>query len=125
MCSLTAIAILVSGADRISADGIDIAGIAFGSVMGNAGGIFLSVLVLIFAVATASGWCIYGKKCVEYLVGDKWTKGYFYIFVLLCFVGAITKTELVWELSDLFNGLMAIPNLVALLILMREIKKQR
>ncbi|MBP3922762.1 MAG: sodium:alanine symporter family protein [Ruminiclostridium sp.] len=122
MCSLTAFAILISGADKISADGIDIAGIAFGSVMGDAGNIFLSVLVLIFAVATVSGWCIYGKKCVEYLMGSKWTKGYFYIFILLCFVGAIARTDLVWELSDLLNGLMAIPNLTALLILRKEIK---
>lgn len=122
MCSLTAFAILISGADRISADGIDIVGIAFGSVMGESGNIFLSVLVLIFAVATVSGWCIYGRKCVEYLLGNKWTKGYFYIFVLLCFVGAVARTDLIWELSDLLNGLMAIPNLIALLILRREIK---
>lgn len=122
MCSLTAFAILVSGADRISADGIDIAAIAFGSVMGESGNIFLSVLVLIFAVATVSGWCIYGKKCIEYLLGEKWTKGYFYIFVLLCFVGAVAKTDIVWEISDTFNGLMAIPNLIALLILRKEIK---
>lgn len=122
MCSLTAFAILISGADRISADGIDIAAIAFESVMGEAGNVFLSVLVLIFAVATVSGWCIYGRKCVRYLMGEQWTKGYFYIFILLCFVGAIAKTDFVWELSDLLNGLMAIPNLIALLILRKEIK---
>ncbi len=122
MCTMTAFAILVSGADKISADGINMANIAFGSAFGNKGTVFLSVATVIFAVATVSGWYIYGKKCVSYLLSEKWCRCYFYIFILLCFVGAIAKAEFVWEISDLLNGLMAIPNLLALLILRKEIK---
>lgn len=124
MCSLTAFAILVSGADKISSDGVNMANIAFCSVLGNTGSVFLSVSVVIFAVSTVSGWYIYGKSCVEYLLSNKWTKCYFYIFTLLCFVGAIAKAEFVWELSDFFNGLMAIPNLLSLIILRKEIEKK-
>ena len=123
MCTLTALAILVTGADKISADGINMANISFCSVFGEAGSIFLSIAVLIFAVSTVSGWYIYGKSCVSYLFSEKWCRCYFYIFILLCFVGAVAKAELVWEISDLLNGLMAVPNLLALLILRKEIKK--
>ncbi len=123
MCTMTAFAILVSGADKISADGINMANIAFHSVLGDIGSLFLSVCVIIFAVSTVSGWYIYGKSCVEYLFSEKWCRCYFYIFILLCFVGAIAKAEFVWEISDLLNGLMAVPNLLALLILRKETKK--
>ncbi len=123
MCTMTALAILVSGADKISSDGINMADIAFSNVFGNYGALFLSIAIMVFAVSTVSGWYIYGKSCVSYLLNEKWCKCYFYIFILLCFVGAIAKTEFVWEFSDLLNGLMAIPNLLALLILRKEIKK--
>ena len=124
LCTMTALAILVSGADKVSADGINMANIAFSGVLGTAGSMFLSVAVVIFAVSTVSGWYIYGKTCVSYLLSKKWNKCYFYIFILLCFVGAVSKARLVWEISDLLNGLMAIPNLIALLILRKEIRKQ-
>lgn len=121
MCTLTALCILVSGADMLSADGADMAYLAFSGTLGSFAGIFLSVSVLIFAVSTAAGWWIYGKGCFEYLFGSRLSVFYTALFTAAVFIGAIMKSDMVWELSDLFNGLMAVPNLTAVIILRKEV----
>jgi AGCS family alanine or glycine:cation symporter len=63
------------------------------------------------------GWSYYGEKSLEYLVGSKFVRPYRYAFCLGVFVGAFTKLDLVWAVADVFNGLMAVPNLIALLAL--------
>ena len=71
--------------------------------------------LILFAYSTIIGWSYYGETCVRYLFGTKAIMHYRWLFCLLVVVGACTKVELVWNISDVMNGAMAIPNLVALL----------
>jgi AGCS family alanine or glycine:cation symporter len=121
ICLLTALAILVTGADKmggeaLAGDGTTFTLAAFESVFGSHANMFLSACIALFAVATASGWSLFGAVCVEYLLGKRYIKYFLIIFTLCCFVGATARLEIIWGLSDIFNGLMAAPNLLALLL---------
>ena len=72
---------------------------------------------VLFAYSTLLGWSYYVEKAVEFLFGEKSIRLYRYVFVLAVMIGAVSKLELVWNISDLFNGLMIIPNLIGLLVL--------
>ena len=69
---------------------------------------------MFFAYSTILGWSLYGTRCIEYLFGLKATKIYQAVFVIMVVVGAKTSVDLVWDLANTFNGLMAIPNFIAL-----------
>ena len=116
ICVLTALAILVTGADKTGGDGVLFASAAFGSAFGNYADMFLSACIALFAIATASGWSFFGSVCVEYLFGKRFIKPFAVIFTACCFFGATARLELIWGMADIFNGLMATPNLIALLI---------
>jgi AGCS family alanine or glycine:cation symporter len=119
ICVLTALAILVTGADALGGDGATFTSAAFGLAFGAFGryaDMFLSLCIALFAIATASGWSFFGAVCVEYLFGKRWLKPFMAVFTLCCFVGATARLEVVWGIADVFNGLMAVPNLIALLI---------
>ncbi len=95
---------------------------AFETVLGNAGGVFVSISIALFAFATILGWEYNGEKAFEYLVGtNKWNLVYRIIFSYMAFVGATQSLELVWGLSDIANGLMVVPNLICVLLLSREV----
>jgi AGCS family alanine or glycine:cation symporter len=121
ICTMTAIVILVSG--QWMAPGIAEAGAgtltsqAFSSAMGDFGTWLVTIGLMLFAFSTILGWCVYGERCVIYLFGHQASMPFRIIFTLVVPVGAIAKLSLVWDLSDLFNGLMALPNLLALLLL--------
>ncbi len=122
VCTISALVILVSG--EWMAPGIAEAGAgtltaqAFNSVMpGGFGSWLVTIGIVLFAFSTILGWCVYGERCVIYLFGHKAALPFRIIFTLVVPVGALAKLELVWNLADLFNGLMAIPNLIALLLL--------
>lgn len=128
ICTMTALVILVSGI--VSIDGgtglMKIAGdlsgaaltsAAFEQSMPGIGGYIVSVGIIFFAFSTIIGWFYYGSKCLEYIAGVKAVRYYKWAWVVLVFVGSTLKLSLVWNLSDTFNGLMAIPNLIALLAL--------
>lgn len=76
---------------------------------------FMAIAILMFAFATVLGWSHYGAKAFEFLFGEKYTYVYKIIFVWFIFIGSIMKLSLAWDLSDTFNGLMAIPNLIGVL----------
>jgi len=116
ICVLTAMAILVTGADKLGGDGATFASAAFGSAFGAYADMFLSACIALFAIATASGWSLFGSVCVEYLFGKRFLKPFMILFTLCCFIGATARLEIIWGLADIFNGLMAAPNLIALLI---------
>jgi len=84
---------------------------------GGVGGGIVSFGLVFFAFSTILGWYYYGSKCLEYIAGVKAIKIYKVVFIALCAVGAFYKSDIVWALSDTFNGLMAIPNLIGLLLL--------
>lgn len=120
ICVLTALAILVTGADKLGGDGTMYASAAFGSAFGGYADMFLSACIALFAVATASGWSFFGSVCVEYLFGKRYIKIFAVIFIICCFFGAVTRPVVIWGLADMFNGLMAAPNLIALLLFARK-----
>ena len=119
VCSMTAIIILISGdwsaADRGSA--AVMTSHAFGHAMPGVGQYFVAVALVLFAFTTVLGWCVYGERCAMYLFGHKALKPFRLLFTLVVPLGSLMELAFVWDLSDLFNGLMALPNLVALLLL--------
>ncbi|MBR7142160.1 MAG: alanine:cation symporter family protein [Clostridia bacterium] len=130
VCTITAIAVLSSGyinlETGLAAPGVDDATLvsqAFGNVMGPVGEIFVAIFILLFAFTTVLGWSQYGAKAVEYLFGTKAVKVYHVIFVLMISSGAIMTSSLAWDISDTFNGLMMIPNLIGVVALFPLVAK--
>ncbi len=124
VCTMTAIVVLSSGAidltTGLTAEGTNDATLvaqSFGQVFGKPGEWFIALAVLLFAFTTVMGWSHYGSKSVEYLAGVKGAKIYRIIFVIMMISGAIMKSSLAWDISDTFNGLMMIPNLIGVLSL--------
>ncbi len=124
VCTLTAFAILSSGLVNLetgevlsSAEKTALVSEAFGTVFGKFGGMFIAIAILLFAFSTVLGWSQYGSKGFEYLFGTKAMKGYQVVFVIFIVIGATMNLTLAWDLSDTFNGLMAIPNLIGVLTL--------
>ena len=113
----------ITMAETLEADGVkflegaEITNAAMNSALPGWGGTIISIALIFFAYSTILGWYYYGSKCLEYLAGLKAVAIYKWIFVGFCLLGATTKIDLVWNLSDAFNGLMAIPNLIAMLAL--------
>ncbi|UQZ89869.1 sodium:alanine symporter family protein [Deltaproteobacteria bacterium Smac51] len=119
VCSITALVILVSG--QWTSTEVDGAGtltaLAFNTAMPGAGQYLVTVGLVLFAFSTILGWCVYGERCTMYLFGHKASMPFRIVFTLAVPIGALSELTLVWNLADLFNGLMAIPNLIALLFL--------
>ncbi len=116
-CTLTALVLLTTGVLHRPISGGAMTSAAFSSALGKPGGIFVSVALVFFAIASMLGWCYYGESCLGYLTGGKrWAVWiYRYLFILLIPVGAVTQLETVWSISDTLNGLMLVPNLIGLL----------
>ncbi len=124
VCTLTAFAVLSSGVMDLETGAIigdvkdsALVGKAFSTVFGSFGPSFIAIAILLFAFSTVLGWSHYGTKAWEYLFGSKSTIIYKIVFVGMIFVGATMQLQLAWDLSDTFNGLMAIPNLIGVLSL--------
>ncbi len=127
ICSLTALVILTSGVIDLSTglvsasyaqDGASVLVTkAFANTFGVAGGWFATIAIFFFAISTVIGWFIYGSKSCEFLFGKTTTDAYKAIFISIIMVGATMDLSLAWDISDTFNGLMAIPNLIGLLLL--------
>ena len=84
---------------------------------------FAIVGIICFAYSTILGWSYYGERCIEYLLGKKALIPYKLIFVAVCVIGPVLNLDLVWTVADVLNALMAIPNLVAVLLLSGTIAK--
>lgn len=121
MCTITALAILTSGAHLLGGDGAELAIAAFSSGFGRFGGVFITLAVCCFAFATILGWSYYGERAVDYLFGARARIGYRLCFIGMTVVGCVGSLQLVWSVSDTFNGLMALPNLIAVLLLSPEV----
>lgn len=123
VCSITGISLVMAnlypGLDKAHAAALT--GRSFELFMPGAGGMLVTIALMFFAYSTALGWSYYGEKCFYYLVGRKGILPYRILFCMLTFVGAILKLGLVWDIADTFNGAMAIPNLIALLLLSKVI----
>ncbi|OEH87057.1 transporter [Desulfuribacillus stibiiarsenatis] len=115
VCSITALAILTTGVLGNGETGAALTTSAFSMALPGIGKYIVAIGIILFAYSTILGWCYYGEKCLEYLAGTKAVPFYRYIFVAAIFLGAVAELELVWNFSDVMNGLMALPNLIALL----------
>lgn len=125
ICSLTALVILTTGvheAGLLDGAGAPLSGAAltsaaFASGFGRSGSIFLSIAMCLFAFSTVVGWSYYGERTYEYLFGSKTTVVYKIIFLCTIILGSAAKLDLVWNIADTLNGLMAIPNLIGVVSL--------
>ena len=125
ICSLTGLAILVSGQwTTVGQVGSDLTQQVFISTFGHIGGIILTLCLVLFATTTILGWSYYGERCVEFLAGVKLIPYYRLLFILMVGVGGFLQLELVWIIADIVNGLMALPNLIALLALSPIVLKE-
>lgn len=117
ICTLTALVILTVGDWQGAEQGAALSAAAFSAGIGSLGAPLIGMALAVFALTTTIGWSYYGERCAEFLLGTRSITPYRVCWVAAVFVGASIKLELVWSLADLFNGLMALPNLVALFIL--------
>ena len=117
VCSMTGLAIVVSGAWTSGQTGAALTQLAFQSAMPGVGDEIVGIALAIFAITTIFGWSYYGERCWQFLVGA-WTIGpYRVLWTVAVFFGAVTHLDLAWTIADTLNALMAVPNLVALLAL--------
>lgn len=130
VCTMTAVVVLSSGyidlETGLAVEGVNDATLvsqAFGNVFGYAGEVFIAIAMLLFAFTTVLGWSQYGTKAVEYLFGGRGVKVYKVIFVVMISSGAVMTSSLAWDISDTFNGLMMIPNLIGVVSLMPLVAK--
>ena len=117
ICTLTGLTIVVSGEWLNGLNGAALTNAAFTDAFPVFGGYMLMIGLVLFAFTTILGWNYYGERCVIYLTGTRGVLPYRIIFICLVASGAFLKLEAIWVLADIVNGLMAIPNLIALLAL--------
>ena len=122
VCSITGLAIIVSGVWTGTEQGAAMSQAAFNSVLPY-GDKIVSVALVLFAFTTIIGWSYYGQRCVEYLFGRGAIRIFRYAWVDASPEGVMLKLEVVWIIADILNGLMALPNLVALLLLSGVVAK--
>jgi AGCS family alanine or glycine:cation symporter len=125
ICTLTALVILCSGVEigYGAAAGAELTISGFTSVYGNWVSIFTAIAMCCFAFSTIIGWGLYGTRCCEFVFGTKYNKVFMVIYSLMGIVGATVDLGLLWGVADTFNGLMAIPNLIALFLLSGTVVK--
>lgn len=125
ICTLTALVILCSGVavDYGKAAGAELTILGFTSTYGSWVSIFTAVAMCCFAFSTAVGWGLYGARCIEFLFSEKVIKPFMVIYSLVAILGATANLGLMWSIAETFNGLMAIPNLIALFLLSGTVVK--
>ena len=117
MCTVTALVLIVTNAWQSGEQGASMSAMAFTSTLGAPGGHIVTIGLAIFAFTTIIGWSYYGERCAAYLFGTGIIPAYRIFWIAAILVGAVFKLNIVWAFADLFNGLMAIPNLIALVLL--------
>jgi len=120
VCTLTALTIICSGVEITfgEAPGSALITAAFATVFGEKfASLFVAFALMMFAYSTILGWSLYGTRCTQYLFGLKAAKIYQFIFIAVVIIGCVSPIAAVWNLADTFNGLMAIPNFIALFLL--------
>ncbi|PAB59647.1 alanine/glycine:cation symporter family protein [Anaeromicrobium sediminis] len=124
VCTMTGIVLIMTGAWSSEYAGAAMTNYAFSIGMPMFGKWIVTIGLTFFAFTTILGWNYYGERCTEYLVGVKGIKPFKYIYILLVACGAFLKLDMIWVLADIVNGLMAIPNLIALILLSKVISSE-
>lgn len=124
VCTMTALVILTATPWTQGISPGQLTSASFGETLGVTGEIIVAIATSLFAYSTLIGWNYYGEKAIEYLLGSRSIRIYRIFFIAAVVVGAMLNLELVWNISDLMNGLMALPNLIGLLLLSKVIKEE-
>ena len=125
ICTLTGLVILLGAPNIVygQAAGAELTISGFTATYGGGVSIFTAVAMCCFAFSTIIGWGLYGSRCIEFLGGEKLVRPFLVAYSFVSIIGATINLGLLWDIADTFNGLMAIPNLIALLILSGQVKK--
>ena len=125
ICTLTALVILCSGVPiRYGTDaGAELTILGFTSTYGSWVSVFTAVALCCFAFSTIIGWGLYGARCIEFLFNEKVIKPFMVVYSLVAILGATVDLGLLWSIAETFNGLMAIPNLIAVFLLSGTVVK--
>lgn len=128
ICSLTGLSILVTGQWTVEGlQGAPLTQAAFSTLLGSPGALALTFSLVLFAFTTILGWSYYGERCFEFLFGTRFIFVYRLIFIAMVALGGFLQLDVIWVIADIVNGLMALPNLIALLalspVIIRETKR--
>lgn len=133
VCTLTSLVILTSGAVDLQtgvltaeAEAVGSSSLvswAFSNQFGQLGAAFVALAVLLFAYSTVLGWSHYGSKAFEYLFGTKSIMAYRVVFACIVLAGSVLEAKLAWDISDTFNGLMMLPNLIGVVVLSPQVRQ--
>ena len=131
VCSITGIVLVMGilqsngGAFAVpDLEGAALTTATFDAMLSGYGGWVVTIGLIFFAYSTTLGWCYYGEKCATYVFGDKSVPIYRVIYVATVMLGTVLSMDMVWAAADTFNGLMAVPNLIALLLLSKVIVQE-
>lgn len=126
LCTVTAIVIISADKYSLGETGAGLVNLSFSHFFGGFGEILVGLATILFSLTTILSWSYYGESCVSYLTGgrDRFCRAYKLLFIAAVLLGAKMKVGLVWELSDMFSGLMMIPNIIALLSLSHIVTKR-
>lgn len=125
VCSMTGLVLVITGVWQGDIEGAAVTNAAFSAGLGtNIGATIVTLGLLFFAFTTILGWCYYGERCFVYLFDIRGIKLYRFCFILLVATGAFMKLDTIWVLADIVNGLMAFPNLIALIGLRKVIVEE-
>lgn len=120
ICTLTALTIIISGVDVAFGvkPGSEMITSAFSTVLGGKfSAVFIAIALALFAYSTILGWSLYGSRCIQHLFGMKAAKVYQIFFIIMIVVGSVSSLDFVWNIADTLNGMMAIPNFIAIFAL--------
>ena len=125
ICTLTALVILVSNVPITygAAAGAELTISGFTSTYGSWVSVFTAVAMCCFAFSTILGWGLYGARCIEFLFSSRAVKPFMVVYSLVAIIGATVELGLLWSIAETFNGLMSIPNLIALFLLSGTVVK--
>ncbi len=124
VCTITGLVLVMGGLYTGGQTGAALTTTTFNQLLPGPGGWIVTFGLVFFAYSTILGWCYYGEKCAAYLLGDKFVLPYRIVYVASVMAGTVVSLDLVWAAADTFNGLMAVPNLIALVLLSGVIVKE-
>lgn len=124
VCTMTALVIITSGLWETELSGAVLTSTAFETQLPVFGSLVVPLSLCLFAFTSTIGWYYYGEKCIEYLIGSGWIRAYKVLFLIVLFIGAVAKLDIVWNLADITNAMMALPNLTALFLLSGVVRQK-
>ncbi|MGQ9558689.1 MAG: alanine/glycine:cation symporter family protein [Desulfurispora sp.] len=124
VCSITGLVLAITNVWSSGETGAKLTTLAFETGLPGVGKYIVAIGIILFAYSTVLGWAYYGEKCAQYLLGSRVLLPYRWLWVIAVFVGTTVKLPLVWNLADVLNGLMAVPNLIGLLALSGVVVKE-